>query len=477
MRTLTKTLISLLLAVSPCFGQRQTFFAQNTPGLTLSPGWTVLQDIHLSSCSAGNSGCSTTMLSTTAGSVWIVAVTTGNNVTISSITLSSGTWNTCSCHTFVTGNGGIDAVYNLTGTAGSTTLTVNLSGASSGFFNEEFVEILPPSGFTASLDTSGTAQSSSCLTTCPTVGLTLSGTDAVVQLNVAYQVVSLSGWNSFGSPYIVDGLGSGVAMNVNSAPATTFALQSTSWMAVAGLAFRSTAGTFTTPTNFSLVNYSSTYQSNSGGSLTTCNPTCNITINSTGSGNLLYLQNASADGRVISSVSDGSNTWVVPTGANTCSQSSGTNGISCAYALSSVSGVTTITVTMGGNGSNNGFDIYEVSRTSGTFALDAQGSAARAASTRPLGQSLGSSCSGCSGAITGTNDAIFVAMSASGGPGGVQYFLQAYNNKGSNSFAGGNTFVINYANTGSLFNSTNVAAEIWANDPNNASVVNKVAFK
>src|SRR5712692_5749867 len=110
-------------------------FAQNCRAQT----WTFLQDSITTGCTAGASSCTISlingnMLPTTAGSVWAVIASTGNNVTISSVTGGGGTWTPCpasSCHVFnSTLVRNVDAYYNLTGAGGTTSVTVNLSGPS-----------------------------------------------------------------------------------------------------------------------------------------------------------------------------------------------------------------------------------------------------------------------------------------------------------------------------------------------------------
>jgi hypothetical protein len=75
----------------------------------------------------------------------------------------------------------------------------------------------------------------------------------------------------------------------------------------------------------------------------------------------------------------------------------GNNAFSCGYVLSSVAGATNISVTLNGN-SSTGFGIWEIATTSGTFALDTQGSHVNAASFAPSGQAL---------TLSGANDVIF----------------------------------------------------------------------
>ena len=74
----------------------------------------------------------------------------------------------------------------------------------------------------------------------------------------------------------------------------------------------------------------------------------------------------------ISSVADNkSETWTVPSGANTCKQTGGTIDISCAYVVTTSTGVNTITLTASTTTSLDVM-IYAASVSSGSIALDSE---------------------------------------------------------------------------------------------------------
>jgi hypothetical protein len=428
-------------------------------GLSLSPGWTYLQDVNNNADCSGATTCTfgVAFPATTAGSVWVAALFTGNNVTMSSVSGGGGTWTHCptSCHNFTTPSN-VDAMYNLTGSSGTTNITVTASANGSGGYGIEFIELLPPSGYTASIDATGSNGSSSC-SSCTGVGLTVTGTDAIVQLPTVNNGLDL--WNLFSSPYTTTTFGNGIALNTSSGTAPTFQQSGgASTAAVAGLAFKTTAGTFTPPTQvFSMVNITM-----NPGSASNCSPTCSITIPSTGSGHLLFVQATNPNTASISSISGGG-TWVIPSGSNTCKilLTSTNDQTSCAYVLSSTSGVTSLSVTMNTNTVNGYFVVYEVSRSSGSFTLDAQNSSQVSASFHPNGQGL---------TLSGSIDVLFQTMYCPGGATTLTLYPGPRSSLG-NQIQQGDT------STGFLLNSSNGTAPIWINPQNNATAVTGVAFQ
>ncbi len=417
--------------------------------------WTYVQDSLLTGCSANSNSCSVgafNIILTTAGTVWLVAIHTPNNVTISSVT-GGGGWTLCpasSCHVYnATLGDNVDVAYNLAGSPGTTQITISLSGNPGAFFGGNFLELLPPAGATASLDAVSTNSSSTCTTACQGVGLTLSATDAVLQI---IHGNSPGPWNGWSSPYTTLPLGEGVYLNapsgVSSAP--TVVTNGTGGTFV-GIAFKSTAGSFTPPPPqpISVVNYTSI-------NVPSCSVTCSLTIPSTGSGHLLYLQSGTLQGTHISSVSGGG-TWVIPSGANTCQITlSPSDTLSCAYVLSSTAGATTLNVTMSGS-SNVSFTITEVASTSGSFVFDAQGSATNAASYNPKGVTL---------TLGGTDDVIFQAAFVPGGTSSVSFYTQ-----------GNLNFLNNDGGQVARLNTADGTSPTWVNEQNNATVVTGIAFK
>jgi hypothetical protein len=476
-----KRLLLLCLAVIACSITAHGQFLSpgfNRGPLTLNPGWTWLQDsvpLHISGgtvqdiCVATASTCTFPVISTTAGSVWVALVGTSNNVTI---TATSG-WTLCpssACHNFDALGFNWDIAYSTSGSSGTTSITVNLSGAAGpttgDLFYINFIELLPPAGFTGAYDTGGIVHSASC-TTCSGVALTLTGTDAVIQATTGGDHTSFS---QFSSPYFTEyisnaGNVTGVALNTTSGTAPTIVAQPSGPMDGAAIAFKSTAGTFTPPTPvFSLVNLASTV--NDSEVWLNCSPTCSLTIPSTGTGHLLFVQVSDESGTNLSAITGGG-TWVIPSGSNTCAKNNSGITTSCAYVLSSSSGATTLNMTMTGSSGNIGVMYYEVARTSGSFVLDAQNSTSITTVASPQsGQGL---------TLTGTNDVIFqeIASADANVPLAQSLYPQPLLKTSQ-----AQVFANNNASTGVLLNSTNGAAPSYltfaTGDP---AVVSAVAFK
>jgi hypothetical protein len=418
--------------------------------------WTYIQDSLATFCTSGSSCNLTTgnILPTTAGTVWVVLVQdiSSNGFKISSVSGGGGTWTVCSTCT-ITGQGRtLSVAYNLSGAGGTSSITVNLTGNSPNL-GVNFMEVLPPSGSTASFDAAGTNVSSGCSGTCPGVGLTITGTDVIIQNMHANNA---STWNSWSAPYTTLPLGEGLLLNATSGAAPTVVVDSTGVVENA-IAFKSTAGSFSPPPQpMSVVSYTNSPQ-------TGCNPTCSVAIPSTGSGHLLYIEAANINNSFLSSVSGGG-TWVVPTGANSCRISmvlAGNDALSCAYALSSTAGATSVNVTMTGN-SQTFFAVWEITSIGGPFSLDAQGSATNGASPNPSGVAL---------ALAGSNDVIFQSIFVPGGSSSVSLYpmprisgqaTQFYNNQAANA---------------ALLNTTNGAAPLWIDQQNQATIVSGLAFK
>ena len=400
--------------------------------IQLSQGWTLVQSIVHTACS-GNScafvactggGGTECFAPTVAGSVWVVSMEGPTNVTISSVTGGGGTWSLCpasACHIFNgTLNFNNDLAYNLSGTAGTQAITINLS-STSGAWVARFLEALPPPTYTASYDTAGTTFSTTCTTSCAGVNLTLTATDLVYQCCLSnYNPWQAIGGKPWSDPYLTATNGTGVGLNIPSgstAPTITGVAGTGTGTVFSAIAFKSSAGSFTTTssTNFSLVQYTLPTNTSAGNAgQVACNPTCVLTVPSTGAGNLLFLVegDTGSNHRQISSVSGGA-LWVVPTGANTCAAN---NTLSCAYVLSSIAGTTSVTVTLTGNTTTAtaGFSWWEFNRVSGTWSLDTQGAKINVNTISPVSPTV--TCSG-------TNDVVISAIGATGGVSGMQYAM------------------------------------------------------
>jgi hypothetical protein len=415
--------------------------------------WTYVQDSLLTFCQANSTSCTVgagNIIPTTPGTVRAVFISTPTNVTITSVTDNGGgSWQLCpasSCHRFGSINN--DVAYSPTGNV-ATSITIHLSGSSGAFWGGNFYEILPPAGSTASFDTAGTAAQASCSGPCTGVPLTLSATDAVLQILNGNGTV---GWNAWSSPYFTNTNGDGFYLNATSGTAPTVAVGTPANGGVfSAIAFKSSLGSFTPPTSsMSLVNYSST----NGGNLN-CNPSCSLAVTSTGAGHLLYLQSATLNGTHITAASGGG-AWVIPGGCQIAIPSTG-DTLSCAYVLSSTAGATSLSITMSGN-SAVGFAASEVFSTSGPFSFDVLGSATNSASSTPVGVSL---------TLTGANDAIFQAIFVPGGTSGVSWYPLPANFP----------FFSNNAAQALLLNASTGVRPFWINQQNNVTVVTAVAFK
>src|SRR3984885_10424754 len=186
---------------------------------SLSVGWTELQDTASAAitggCTTGTTACSFNVVSTTAGSVGIILITTGNNTHISSAssTGGGGTWSLCpssECAAFNASSGAVDAVYNLGLAENSQGVAATLSANATGYYTAEFIELLPPPGQTASFDTAAASATAAC-TTCTGIALTTSATDAVLQYVVNYGTATSS--TPCSSPYITDQLNQCIGLN------------------------------------------------------------------------------------------------------------------------------------------------------------------------------------------------------------------------------------------------------------------------
>jgi hypothetical protein len=454
-------LLSLLTSCSAQFVNG----GSNTGIPNLNPGWTYVQTLT-NTVSCASTTCQTdTLIPTVAGSVWIVITTNASNISPSSVSLGGGTWVHCTpCHGYTSGLFATDIYYNLSGTTGTTAIDVNYATAPSTTSFVEFIEISPPSGYTASFDTGGYNASTTCTTTCTGATLTLTGNDAIV-MPTDY-LTNWNGWNFItggtDDPWFADWTGDGLCLNctVGTAPSATVGSAPAGWVG-AEIAFKSTAGTIPAPTPvFSFANITAPYVVGTGNTPYNCSPTCTVTIPSTTAGNLLFVE-ASTEvlNDYISSISGGG-TWVVPTtGCQEQITTPATLNISCAYTLSATGSTTSLSITMAGSSSATGIVVYEVHRTSGAWTLDTDGATANTASFYPDLQPL---------TLSGTNDVVFQAMGDTGGINGCQFYPYYVFNQplatDTSSFA--------------LLNTAGVpSTPVCYNPQDSATVVHGVAFK
>lgn len=445
-----------------------------TPLSTTTPstGWTWVQDSALIFCAGTNkTGCNVTaglITPTVAGSVWVLQIQTPNNVTITSVTGGGGTWVHCpNCHVDNPAQYNTDAWYNLSGNAGTSTgISFTLSGSSGAFLGANFIEVLPPPGSTASYDDSVSGTVPAC-TTCTAPNMNnITGTDVIIRNDGGGQPLQ---WNSWSAPYMTDANGFAIGLNVttNTGPTVTYTKSiNPEYMAIA---FKSSLGTFTPPSHqYSVVNFTTTGQNCS---------TCVLTIPSTGAGHLLFIEAGDEFNTHITSVTGGG-TWVVPVGSNSCqightitvSGGSISAAASCAYALSSTPGVTSITVQMSGSAFTD-FAIWEISTTGGgTFSFDTQGS--------HVDTTNGFNIPGQALTLTGTNDVIFQLLWENGGSGGPNYYAQPTIPFNSTTNVGPfNYFVFNEAASVVLLDSgPTPLTPTWLNPQPNTVFASGVAF-
>ena len=385
-----KLLLSLLIAATtPAIAQMDAPFFGPVVGssgvLSLFPGWTYLQDTisgqnqggGTGACGSGSASCTMTVFPTTAGSLWVVSVSTGNQVTIT----TTGGWSLCpssNCNVYNSSTGdNVDVAYRTGGAANTTSITVTTTPANSGGMSVEFVELLPPAGYTVSYDTSGTTNHTGNCLTCTATALTLAGTDAVLHFQGGGESDEDAGqWNAWSSPYIMSNANfyTGIGLNVSSGAAPTFTQYASGPYLDSVIAFKTTAGTFTTPAPFTILHQTVAGPFHNSGPPTnvSCTPACPaITVPSTGSGNLLFMAFAATTSGVYLSSISGGGTWVTPASCQ-ISATGLAQAQSCAYVLSSTGSVTSITPTLTGSASAS-YIVYEVSRSSGTWTLDTIG--------------------------------------------------------------------------------------------------------
>lgn len=189
-----------LFSCLPCHGQFLSFHAMNPTPLWATGTGNVIQDANNFTCPSLATSCVVTTTATTALSVLTCELEGRNsNGTASSVSIAScsgggGSWVMCpssSCqlsNTYDTGQGSqqpMDLGYNLTGTGGATSITVNISAAlPSGNWAVAVVEYARPknTGGRVVFDAVGTGNNNSntTCTTCTTASFgPLAGNDLI----------------------------------------------------------------------------------------------------------------------------------------------------------------------------------------------------------------------------------------------------------------------------------------------------------
>lgn len=426
--------------------------------------WTYIQDSTITYCSSGTScgGFAGTMIPTSSGTVWVFYIDT---VSATSASVSGGgvTWTQCTACGLTVTNHHAFVFYAIGGPAGQTNFSISAPG-NSGSLSVQFAEVAPPSGSTASFDI-GNATSVNCSGTCTGASLSLTATDFVFEF---LDGTAPGSWNGWPSPWLTLASGDGALQNATGtvmAPSVTVRPGFSGVAVFSAIAFKSTAGGLTPPAAgpISIVNFTDPDPTHGLNGLN-CAPSCSLTVPATGSGHLLYLEAANTSGAFLGSVSGGG-TWVVPTSCQVKGGQAAGNSLSCAYVLSSTSGATSISITMGGT-ANTQFAFYEAATSSGQFAFDVGGTATNAASFNPSGVSLSIAPSAM--------DIIFQSIFVSGGTSSISYFPFV---RGCSSGCGPQFWNGQAASDAILNVSGSAPVPQWANQQNNSTIVSGIAFK
>jgi hypothetical protein len=460
---------SLLAPVAQAQFVSFTQASQHHGGSAGIAGWQQLQDtpsvVIQGGCTTGTTTCQFQVISTTAGSAGMIFVAVGNS---SSAHLSSvsggGTWTvlpSSECNSSNATAGTVDCAYNPAITTGTTSFTTTVSASATGFYAAELFEYALPAGATsASLDEGcstsgcGTNFTSSC-TTCSGVALTTTATDVIAQFNDCGPAAT--GWNDFSAPYFTDIFTNAIDLNsvVGSISAPTYT-QSTGYCLFAAIALKSNLGTFTpiTPSpNFALVNYTQV----TPGACTSCV----VTIPSTGSGNLLYIIDSNPGAATITA-SDGTDTFTPCVAANIIITATN-DSLTCVYTDSLTAAKTSVTV-MQSVSTAPSIGIYEVSRNTGTFAIDGQNASQRTVTGQIFnGQTLTG--------LTGSNDVCFQGTYNPGGAIGPSLYMQPRPGGNLGGVTGGE------GSAAIRLNDASGTAPVWITNQNVASAVNGVCFK
>lgn len=221
----------------------------------------------------------------------------------------------------------------------------------------------------------------------------------------------------YGSPYIMDVYSNAICLDCNSPSAPSWTASGTGGTVVSWIAFTNAQGSYSISQPITVANRAVP------GTATNCSPTCTLTIPSTSSGNLLRVFAVdNAGSHYISSVSDGTNSFTVPSSCESTKDSAGLQS-NCAYLLSSNSGKTSLSITMTGNSTSVYFSYWEVHKPTGSWTLDSGSPACTLNSSgtyTPAGQVL-----------TFNNTILphieFQSITASGGVGGATNYPWQFN--------------------------------------------------
>jgi len=466
--------LALSLIIGSAAGAQTLLPSTALTSIAVPLGWTYYQATDTAGqptpCAASGSSCTIQTAPSCSGCMKVIFTANGSAGTITSAASTGDTWvhptgaNACS------NAGGLDCIYAVSGASGNTSVAVTITWT--GGMELYYLEFKPPIGYSGSFDASGQVYNQFACLPCNGAGLPITATDVIVQADSAFftNAIVPAGWqpsNWGGGGYSADWLGFGEGLNVTNgaAPYVTGSNYPTSATqpgpaAYSAVAFKSSAGSFTTPAPlFTLANAPDNQS-------ITCSNSCSpsIIVNST-AGNLGILSVMSQTaGTFITSASINGGAFTVPAG---CQQSSATaKAISCAYTLSSTGGASTIALTMNGPGTI-WWDYVEVHRSSGSWVLDGTICAAtNTTSVTPAGCAITG--------ITGTNDVEFQAIQEQGAVPYAQTMLSGGYNGGGNQNStgwGSSSYNLNMsaANAG--------VAPIWLSNLTEVSVVFGLAFK
>lgn len=389
---------------------------QGTSGTEGAGTWTE----QTNACGAAFSNQCTIQLpgTTLAGSDMVVGSLTGNSITVTSAYSCSGSppcssgnhidvFTLCpsgSCASTVSGFDNGDLAYVAGGAGGANFITMNISGTPTGFQFQEFGEIQPPNcngtPCPTSVDNGGNGSTAGFNGTCgPCTGpaFTLTGTDGIIEIVDSGAVIS-----SPSAAYPIDWIGNFFSFDNQSGAAVTFNTNSS--FSLRGLSFKTNQGLYSPPTKpFSMLflgppaNYTAQ---------ATCSPACTaITLPTalTATGKLIAVFAQSVPGSTqatIASITDNqSETWTVPTGANTCKQTGGTIDLSCAYVVTTTaSSVSTFTATASAS-TTMYFMFFEIGASTGTIAAGNQNSSHTTTTSAVILGQAPTITSGTSGAV------------------------------------------------------------------------------
>lgn len=195
---------------------------------------------------------------------------------------------------------------------------------------------------------------------------------------------------------------------------------------------------------------------------------CSLTVPSTTAGDLavvIYFDSAGS-ARTISSVSDGTSTYTVPSGCNLFSN----GNLNCAYSLSLAGGKTSVTLTMNAAGTDGNFEFIEYSYTGSSVSFDVAGTVADGS------EPTGTSQPGVTLTLSGTNDVIVQSFNGNNFSKVVSAISGSYTTPAD--FVSGPANMMNFYGVAGWINTTSGTAPNWTTTGSTTQgFVMAVAFK